>query len=404
MNILFVCNEFPPGRTGGIGSATRQLAEALVAKGHGVLIAGLYQPGYGHADYEEAGGIKIWRKRFSIDNAFFKSDFIFSRGLRFLFGRSGIMRRSTERGLRSFLAFLNELVETHQVDIIEWPDFNEWFQYTGCGSVAYQFKVPVVVKLHGTDSYISHQLGRRVNPRVFERERLHLSGASALTAVSDHTAQHNTAFYGLEQKVEVLYNSVWVKPALPAIKKNRLIVFAGTLSPAKGAGSLMLAWNRVHQTHPDAVLHVFGKGEPARFARMLDRNSRASVVFKGFIPGDQLSGIYQTATAAVFPSYTECFSMAPLEAMSFGCPVIYTSRSSGKELIRDGFDGLLVDPDDIEGIAAAIRKLIDNEPLRETISANARDTVAKRFNVTDSAEKHLTFYNRLIQKFQTADD
>jgi glycosyltransferase involved in cell wall biosynthesis len=162
MNILFICNEFPPGKSGGIGSATRQLAIALAAKGHRVLVAGLYQPGYGGADYEEIDGIQVWRKRIGIDGPFMQSGSIISKPLGLLLRLSGLARRSTKMGLSSFLDFLGGLVAKYHVDIIEWPDFNEWFRFQGIEAISGRLKVPVVVKLHGTDSYIQHQLGPRL--------------------------------------------------------------------------------------------------------------------------------------------------------------------------------------------------------------------------------------------------
>jgi glycogen synthase len=63
MTILFICNEYPPGKSGGIGSMTRVLARAMVKAGHQVLVAGLYAHGYGQKDYEEDQGVKVWRRR-----------------------------------------------------------------------------------------------------------------------------------------------------------------------------------------------------------------------------------------------------------------------------------------------------------------------------------------------------
>ena len=55
---------------------------------------------------------------------------------------------------------------------------------------------------------------------------------------------------------------------------------------------------------------------------------------------------FQRARVIVLPSYAEGFSLTPLHAMAAGCPTVYTSRGSGPEVIEDGRDGLLIDPDD----------------------------------------------------------
>jgi glycosyltransferase involved in cell wall biosynthesis len=74
---------------------------------------------------------------------------------------------------------------------------------------------------------------------------------------------------------------------------SALIVFAGTLTAAKGVASLMHAWNRVHQTHPDARLQVWGKGKPSVFRKILNSQSKKTVEFKGFIQNDAIEEVFQ---------------------------------------------------------------------------------------------------------------
>ena len=74
MTILYICNEYPPGKMGGIGSITQTLARAMVNAGHTVLVAGLYLPGYGEADHETDHGVKVWRKRLKVDIGLIKNN------------------------------------------------------------------------------------------------------------------------------------------------------------------------------------------------------------------------------------------------------------------------------------------------------------------------------------------
>src|ERR1700761_2211403 len=113
MNILFICDEYPPGRHGGIGTMTRALARGLVAEGHQVLVAGLYPPGYGEKDYEEDKGVKVWRRRMDLDigwigNNYSLKDVLLLKVLR----GSGLMRLDVLRSARRFHAFILELIES----------------------------------------------------------------------------------------------------------------------------------------------------------------------------------------------------------------------------------------------------------------------------------------------------
>jgi hypothetical protein len=92
---------------------------------------------------------------------------------------------------------------------------------------------------------------------------------------------------------------------------------------------------------------------------------------------ERVQAEFQACRAAVFPSYAEAFSMVPLEAMAQGCPVIYSNRHSGPELIDHGRNGLLVDPDRSDEIAAAIVRLLRDGAEAARLGAAGRDDVAR---------------------------
>ena len=67
MNILYLCDEYPPGRHGGIGTAVQLLAREMVQQGHKVIVAGFYEWGYGQKDEFEDMGVKVYRFRRGLD-------------------------------------------------------------------------------------------------------------------------------------------------------------------------------------------------------------------------------------------------------------------------------------------------------------------------------------------------
>jgi len=86
---------------------------------------------------------------------------------------------------------------------------------------------------------------------------------------------------------------------------------------------------------PSLHLHLYGKGPVNDLKKLIDTDALSSVIFHGHVLREELLTALTTAAVAVFPSYSECFSMAPLEAMAAGCAVVYTCRTSGPELITD---------------------------------------------------------------------
>src|SRR5690606_28804161 len=118
-----------------------------------------------------------------------------------------------------------------------------------------------------------------------------------------------------------------------------------------------------------------GKGNIELLKKEIDANALKNVDFKGHVSQEELFSTLKNAYAAIFPSYSECFALAPLEAMAVGCPVIYTSKSSGKELISDGINGILINPENPEQIAAKILQLFGDRLYRDKLSLASRKTI-----------------------------
>jgi glycosyltransferase involved in cell wall biosynthesis len=140
----------------------------------------------------------------------------------------------------------------------------------------------------------------------------------------------------------------------------------GRLNRRKNLGTLLRAYAELRaQGQADLPLVIGGKidhgGE--EIVRGL-RDSRPSNGLKwvGLIPDADLPAFYAGATCFVYPSRFEGFGLPLLEAMACGCPVVSSDRTACPEVV--GTAGLLVDPEDVMAIAAAIARLLDDEALR----------------------------------------
>jgi glycosyltransferase involved in cell wall biosynthesis len=397
MNILFICNEYPPGKSGGIGSVTKSLARALVKQGHQIFVAGLYIPGFGQSDYFEDEGVKVWRKRLSVDTGLIKNNYSFrDKFILKILDKSGLRNYSTGKAFKKFNQFILALIEQYKIDIVEWPDFNEYFSFLHKSSVMSSLPVPLVVKFHGTNSYIQRQMGEPVDEASYSLEKIHIFRADALSSVSRNTAMDYQSLYEIKRDIQILYNSIDIPAYSYSENNSKTIIFTGTLAKLKGIHSLLRAWNLVNEKHPDAILRIFGKGSIHSLSGLLNPDSRKTVRFEGFAAREELYQAFSHSSGAIFPSYTECFAIAPLEAMAVGCPVIYTRRASGPELIENGINGVLIDPDNIQEIAEAMSVFIESPLKRDLFSKKGRQTIEKRFDILDSAKDHISFYSATI--------
>jgi len=112
----------------------------------------------------------------------------------------------------------------------------------------------------------------------------------------------------------------------------------------------------------------------------------SSVLVPGLIAHEDMPAVYSAAGALLFPSYYESFGIPLVEAMACGCPVITSSAPACPEVVRDA--ALVVDPDDVEGIANAMLRLIREPGLVARLRARGLAR-AGEFSWEDSARRLL---------------
>ena len=380
MNVCFVCDEYPPVRHGGIGSATRTLAHSLVEAGHQVRIIGISRADETAPEFETDNGVQVWRIKSSV------------RRVGWIHARY-MLYRTVSGWARQGL-----------IDIVEAPD------YQGAVAGWPALQVPVIARMHGSSSYFAVEMGKRPGRLTYFLERASLRRADFHCSCSRYTADRTKHLFSLKgPDATVLYNYT----AVPKDKSKELrvrgkVVFSGTLTPKKGVISLIRAWRAVIERCPSAELHMFGKeGVTDTGGSMQDylesclpQQARHTVHFHGHVGLAILRSAFRTANLAVFPSYSEAFALAPMEAMVEACPTIYSKRASGNELIRDGKDGLLVNPDDPRDIAAAILQVLEDSRLAGELGSAGKACIEQRFAPAVLIARNIEFFAECTRAYR----
>jgi glycosyltransferase involved in cell wall biosynthesis len=210
-------------------------------------------------------------------------------------------------------------------------------------------------------------------------------------------------------RIHVLPNGLdfsnWPAPTRVEQARVRLL-FVGHITFAKGFYDLILAYEELRKSFPQLELWFAGETmdherqkfrvaellDPAHQQYFFEHVTEISQRIKSFlesqqahnakylerIAGDEKRAAFESADIFVLPSYTEGFSMAVLEAMSYGLPVVATRVGALREILQDGEHGFLVPPRDPAALALALRRLIEDPALRRRIGeSNARQARAQ---------------------------
>jgi glycosyltransferase involved in cell wall biosynthesis len=179
------------------------------------------------------------------------------------------------------------------------------------------------------------------------------------------------------------------RPSVDAVRRTYglpadapLVVYVGGLSPHKNLEGLLQAMARLRGRGANAHLAIVG--DPAADGFLSAHASlsalRASlgltdaVTFTGYVPGDHLVALYNAASVAVLPSFSEGFGLPALEAMACGAPVAASRRGSIPEVVGEA--GVLFDPADPEDMARALASVLADEALRRRLRAAGLERAA----------------------------
>ncbi len=165
------------------------------------------------------------------------------------------------------------------------------------------------------------------------------------------------------------------------------VLCVGRLTPSKGQRLLISAVERLTQQERRVRLRLVGAGpDEASLRQCAAAGTEETIVFEGAVNQDRIRELYRTADLFCIPSFAEGIPVVLMEAMAMEIPCVSTCITGIPELIRDGIDGLLIAPSDLEGLVSALATLIDDADLRERIGRSGRTRVLEQYDLNRSVE------------------
>ena len=208
------------------------------------------------------------------------------------------------------------------------------------------------------------------------------------------------------ENIEEILNPVFwqVRDKIHESKGNiRRILYAGMLEEYKGIEYLIKAFSTICEELNDdnIILDIIGEGTDKNRLKELAniKNLQRRINFKGYISHEALKEEYAKADVFVLPSIIkENSPLTPLEAMSQSTPVITTNNGGQAELIKEGYNGFLVNPADSDDLAEKILNVLRNDELRKETSRNSL-SYARKFSVREHVREIENLFKMVIENY-----
>ena len=256
--------------------------------------------------------------------------------------------------------------------------------------------VPFVSTRHNDDRYLLGPF--RYVDRAFAR------GVRRIVAISDavrlflERAGHDprklvTIRYGLDELPSARSSPTPAEASIPG--GVPLVLAVGRLIEQKDHGTMLRAFARVREEHPETRLAILGSGPLEAETRTLAASLGISDAVA--LPGrTEIRDWLDRADVFVHTSRWEGFGIVLLEAMLVGLPIVATSVSAVPEVVADGKTGALVDAGDVAGVARELSRLLGDEELRRQLGEAGRERARSEFSVTRMTEQTLDVYRAAI--------
>jgi starch synthase len=267
----------------------------------------------------------------------------------------------------------------------------EYFRFDACLLLGRMLSIPVYATFQGSTS----------EPNVLSRvwKRPLVPRATGLIVAARAEAERVRRRYGPKVQVAEIPNPLnvetWRARDRDAARRDlgiaasaRVAVWHGRVSiHSKGLDLLLAAWRKIRDARPgrDVRLVMIGTGDDAaEFGAMLERTGATGITWRNEYVTDfeSIRTLLSAGDVYAFPSRHEGFPVAPIEAMACGLPLVAADASGVSEIVgRERVGGILVPVGDVDALAAALGRLIDDPALSVDLGRGARRRAEEMFSV-----------------------
>lgn len=360
MKVLMVGWEFPPFRSGGLGTHCYHLTKSLAKLGVQITFLMPKNPFKIQSDY---------MKIVEVDPAMMVGPYAFTP----------FVAENYSRNFFDDIWKFNTLCADYAMkEDFDFVHCHDWLTSIAGIEIKRRTGKPLIATVHSTEYDRTGNLSP--NSWILEREAAMVRNADVIITVSGLMRRQLVERFGADAgKIVVIYNAIdhenWGKEIAKRYPGKKVVLFMGRLTVQKGPDFFLKAARKVLDKRNDVVFVIGGKGD--MLAQLIKESISLgisnNVMFLGYVPEKELPQLYAAADVFVLPSVSEPFGITALEAIASGTPTIITKQSGVREVVKHAF---AVDFWDVDEMANKMLALITYPPLHKTMVANGKSEIS----------------------------
>lgn len=407
MKVLMFGWEFPPFKSGGLGTACYDLTKGLSRQGVDVTFVMPAAPEGANAQFVKLLGANNFAKNVKVRKISsilspYQSFTSYAEALKHIKSKAGLKKNPEDiygtnlyEEVYRYSIAAEEIAEEEKFDVIH---VHDWMTYQAGINAKRVSGKPLVAHIHATEF---DRTGGNPNQVISNLEYQGLLAADVVIANSNFTKQNVVQHYNIDPgKIEVVH---WgIDPENPHYGINqkspfddeKVVLFLGRITIQKGPDYFIETADRVLKYLPNTKFVVAGSGD--MFERMINRADELGILdrflFTGFLKGADVHRAFQLADLYVMPSVSEPFGLVALESLKNGTPILISKQSGVSEVVNHA---LKADFWDVDEMTNKIVNLLKYSELLEELKENSIMEVGK-FNLDEPAMKTRAAYERAL--------
>jgi len=394
--------EFPPYKSGGLGTACYGLAKGLAKYNVKITFVMPFAPEGAKARFVKLLGTSAIARNIKLKTINSPlTPYMTNESYDFTYTSTNAKGKKPKQvygedlfdEVKRYTSVAAHLAKTNAHDVIHAHD---WMTYQAGIEARKASGKPLIVHLHATEF---DRTGGHPDQRISHAEYLGLKAADRVITNSHFSKANIIKHYKIDpDKIDVVHWGIHdekVHAQRERAEREKAVLFLGRVTIQKGPDYFIKAAKRVLEHEPDATFIMAGSGDmlPRCIKLAAELGIADRITFTGMLRGDDVHRAFQQARVFVMPSVAEPFGLVALESLKNGTPVIVSKQSGVHEVLNNA---LKVDFWDLDRLTEQIVSVLRHEPLQKELKINGSKEV-EGFTLDGPARKTKAIYDDVIR-------